>query len=170
MLNDPKEIAEHAISVKLANEEMEQVCVPGSVVITEFMSVMERGTVQHLGSRLRGTLRAGYHSWHAFCHLFPAVTASGIPKKEAIEAIGRTEKEARHLYSGGVLTYDYNGTLDTALVLRSIFQNAEETWIRVGAGIVEMSNPERELAETQEKVSSVARQLVKQNKQLADGL
>lgn len=146
--------------MKLAEEEMEQVCVSGSVVVTEFMSVMDRGTVQHLGSRLRGKLREEYNSWHEFCKLFPAVTASGIPKKEAIEAIGRIEKDSRNLYSGSVLTYDYNGTLDAALVLRSIFQNSEETWVRVGAGIVEMSNPERELAETQEKISSVARQLI----------
>lgn len=162
LLQDPKEIAEHAISVKLADEELEQVCVPGSVAVTEFMSVMERGTVQHLGSRLRGKLRAEYNPWHAFFKLFPAVTASGIPKKEAIEAIGRIEKDARDLYSGGVLTYDSNGTLDAALVLRSIFQNEEETWVRVGAGIVEMSNPERELAETREKISSIAGQLVEE--------
>ncbi|MHB8062137.1 MAG: salicylate synthase [Ruminiclostridium sp.] len=163
LLHDSKEIAEHALSVKLAEEELEQVCASGSVVVTEFMSVMERGTVQHLGSRLRGKLREEYNSWHAFCKLFPAVTASGIPKKEAIEAIGKIEKDSRNLYSGSVLTYDYNGTLDAALVLRSIFQNSEETWVRVGAGIIEMSNPERELTETQEKISSVARQLVTEN-------
>ncbi|MEM5817216.1 MAG: salicylate synthase, partial [Desulfitobacterium hafniense] len=156
LLQDAKEITEHAISVKLADAELEQVCEPDSVAVIEFMSVIERGTVQHLGSRLRGKLRAEYNSWHAFCSLFPAVTASGIPKKEAIEAIGRIEKDARNLYSGGVLTYDDNGTLDAALVLRSIFQNSEETWVRVGAGIVEMSHPQRELTETQEKVSSVA--------------
>lgn len=162
LLHDAKEVAEHAMSVKLADAEMEQVCEPGSVAVIEFMSVIERGTVQHLGSRLRGKLRAEYNSWHAFCNLFPAVTASGIPKKEAIEAIGRMEKDARNLYSGGVLTYDDNGTLDAALVLRSIVQDSEETWVRVGAGIVEMSHPERELTETQEKVSSVAGQLVKE--------
>ena len=55
---------------------------------------------------------------------------------------------------------DKNGYLDAALVLRSIFQNEEETWIRVGAGIVEMSNPNREFTETQEKVRSVASSLV----------
>ncbi|MEA5022351.1 Salicylate synthase [bioreactor metagenome] len=162
LLQDAKEITEHAISVKLADAELEQVCEPDSVAVIEFMSVIERGTVQHLGSRLRGKLRAEYNSWHAFCSLFPAVTASGIPKKEAIEAIGRIEKDARNLYSGAVLTYDDNGTLDAALVLRSIFQNSEETWVRVGAGIVEMSHPQRELTETQEKVSSVARRLVKE--------
>lgn len=160
LLHDTKEIAEHAVSVKLAEEEMKQVCEEDSVVVTEFMSVMERGTVQHLGSRLRGKLKADLNSWHALCKLFPAVTASGIPKKEAIEAIGRIEKEPRGLYSGSVMTYDSDGSLDAALVLRSIFQTDEESWVRVGAGIVDMSGPEREFIETQEKVSSIAKQLI----------
>lgn len=160
LLHDTKEIAEHAISVKLAKEEMEQVCEKDSVVVTEFMSIMERGTVQHLGSRLRGKLKTGLNSWHALCKLFPAVTASGIPKKQAIEAIGRIEKDVRGLYSGSVMTYDKDGALDAALVLRSIFQTNQETWARVGAGIVDMSNPEREFTETQEKVSSIAKELI----------
>lgn len=116
-----------------------------------------------ISPRLKGKLKKELNSWHALCKLFPAVTASGIPKREAIEAIGRIEKEPRGLYSGSVMTYDSNGSLDAALVLRSIFQTNEETWVRVGAGIVDMSKPEREFTETQEKVSSIARQLIKEN-------
>lgn len=160
LYNDSKEIAEHAISVKLADDELLQVCEAGTVMVSEFMSILERGTVQHLGSRLKGILKEGCNSWDAFCKLFPAVTASGIPKREAIEAIGRIEKEGRELYSGSVLLYDFDGTLDAALVLRSVFQTPASTWTRVGAGIVEMSRPEREYEETCEKVSSVARHLV----------
>lgn len=161
LLDDTKEIAEHAVSVKLADEELQKVCKMDTVVVTEFMSIMERGTVQHIGSRLRGTIKDEYNSWHAFNKLFPAVTASGIPKKESIDAIGRLEKDARDLYSGSVLIYDSNGALDAALVLRTIFQNSKETWIRAGAGIIEMSKPEREFEETCEKLSSVSKQLIK---------
>ncbi|MTI60078.1 MAG: salicylate synthase [Firmicutes bacterium] len=160
LLNDPKEIAEHAVSVKLAYEELKEVCNQDSVVVSDFMSVLERGTVQHIASRLKGKLKVGYNSWHAFNKLFPSVTASGIPKKESIEAIGRIEKDARDLYSGSVLTYDENGSLDAALVLRTIFQNNTESWLRVGAGIVEMSKPERELEETCEKLRSFSQQLI----------
>ena len=130
------------------------------MVVTEFMSIMERGTVQHLGSRLRGKLKTNLNAWHALCKLFPAVTASGIPKREAIEAIGRIEQDGRGLYSGSVMICDSNGALDAALVLRSIFQTAQESWVRVGAGIVDMSKPEREFTETQEKVSCIAGKLV----------
>lgn len=160
LLKDPKEIAEHAASVKLALEEMEKVCMEGSVSVIKFMDVLERGTVQHLASRLKGKLNNNFNEWHAFSALFPAVTASGIPKVQCIDAIDRLEKNARGLYSGGVFTYDQSGNLDVALVLRTAFQNNLETWVRVGAGIVKLSNPERELEETKEKVSSILDKLV----------
>src|SRR5690606_10781577 len=89
--NDTKEIAEHAVSVRLAIEELEQVCAADSVHVAQFMQVCRRGTVQHLGSRVKGRLGAGKTAWHALQALFPAVTASGIPKHEAIEAIGQLE-------------------------------------------------------------------------------
>lgn len=160
LLRDPKEIAEHAVSVKLAYEELEKVCELNSVHVNEFMSVLKRGTVQHLASRLKGKLKKEYNEWHGFNALFPAVTASGIPKKKAIEAIEILEEEPRDLYSGSVLTYDNDGTIDAALVLRSIYQDDKNTWLRAGAGIVELSLPERELVETCEKLSSVSKKLI----------
>ncbi|MBY9080397.1 salicylate synthase [Paenibacillus sp. HN-1] len=160
LINDPKEIAEHAVSVKLAFEELEQVCDSGTIVVSDFMSVMNRGTVQHLGSRLRGKLKDGCSAWHALRVLFPAVTASGIPKREAIEAIGLIEDQPRNLYSGSVLTVDSSGALDAALVLRTIFQQDGAAWLQAGAGVVGMSLPARELEETREKLSSFSARLV----------
>ncbi|MNV66466.1 Isochorismate synthase/isochorismate lyase [compost metagenome] len=121
---------------------------------------MNRGTVQHLASRLRGKLKHGCSAWHALRALFPAVTASGIPKQEAIEAIGLIEDQPRNLYSGSVLTVDSSGALDAALVLRTIFQQDGAAWLQAGAGIVSMSSPARELEETREKLSSFSARLV----------
>ena len=45
LLTDSKEIAEHAISVQLAFEELERCCQKDSVAIINFMDVLERGTV-----------------------------------------------------------------------------------------------------------------------------
>lgn len=160
LVSDPKEIMEHAISIRLAFDELKQVCAHDSVQVGEFMQVCRRGTVQHLGSRVHGRLDSGRTAWDAFRSLFPAVTASGIPKREAIDAIGRYEPVQRGLYSGCVLIADSDGALDAALVLRSMYQDEERAWLRAGAGIVAMSTPERELEETREKLTSVSRFLV----------
>lgn len=82
LLGDPKEIFEHAISVQVAQDELRAVCDAASVRVTEFMGVKERGSVQHLSSRVSGQLQPGRNAWHAFAGLFPAVTASGIPRRQ----------------------------------------------------------------------------------------
>ncbi|WP_433259922.1 salicylate synthase [Actinosynnema sp. CS-041913] len=160
LVGDAKEIFEHAISVKVSFEELTRVCDPRTVGVSDYMTVKQRGSVQHLGSRVTGRLAAGRTAWDAFAVLFPAVTASGIPKLPAYEVIRRHESEPRGLYAGTVLTVSADGGLDAALVLRSIYQEHGRTWLRAGAGIVEQSRPAREYEETCEKLRSVAEHLV----------
>lgn len=160
LLGSAKEIYEHAISVKVGTDELAGICEPGSVEVPEFMVIRERGSVQHLASRVAGRLADGRRMWDAFGAVFPAVTASGVPKDAAYNAIRRHETEARGLYSGAVMTVDHTGELDAALVLRSAYRKGGRTWLRAGAGIVGQSTPEREFEETCEKLDSVARFLV----------
>jgi len=51
---------------------------------------------------------------------------------------------------------DSHGMLDAALVLRTAFQHRGQAWVQAGAGIVSLSQPERELEETREKLASIA--------------
>ncbi|WP_369229453.1 salicylate synthase [Streptomyces sp. R21] len=158
LLGDPKEIHEHAISVRLALEDLNAVC--DGIGVSEYMTVLDRGTVQHLASTVTGRLRPGFGPWDAFAALFPAVTATGIPKAPAYPLIRTLEGEPRGLYAGAVLTCDGDGTLDAALVLRSIFRQDDQCWLQAGAGVVRHSLPEREHEETCEKLRSVAHHLV----------
>ncbi|MGH3794137.1 MAG: salicylate synthase [Pseudonocardiaceae bacterium] len=170
LLQDAKEIFEHAISVKASWDELAELCESHSVAVDDFMTVKRRGTVQHLASSISGQLAAGNGPWDAFAALFPAVTASGIPKRAAYGCIRRHELQARGLYSGAVLTVDHTGALDAALVLRTIFQQGGKTWLQAGAGIVEQSRPEREFEETCEKLRSVALHLVRAEPDYDPGL
>ncbi|HLL33505.1 salicylate synthase [Streptomyces sp.] len=168
LLNDVKEVFEHAISVKVSCSEMNEVCTPGSVVVDDFMTVKERGTVQHLASSVSGRLADGLSAWDAFKALFPAVTASGVPKREAYRSISRNEPHPRGLYSGTVMTVDSSGAMDSALVLRTLFTDhtgSGRSWLQAGAGIVEHSTAEREYRETCEKLLSVALHIVPAQRQ-----
>lgn len=151
---DPKEIHEHAVSVREAVAEMRTVCTEDSIAVSDFMSVSVRGSVQHLASTVRGRLAEAATSWRAFEALFPAITASGIPKPRALEAIARLD-EPRGLYSGAVVTATSRGELDAALVLRAVYEEDGRAWLRAGAGIVAGSSPDREFEETCEKLASV---------------
>ncbi|AIR96909.1 putative salicylate synthase [Streptomyces glaucescens] len=160
LLADPKELHEHAISVKVAVDELAGSCEAETVAVTEFMTVKERGTVQHLASKVVGRLPEGADPWQAFAAVFPAVTASGVPKPAAYEAISRYESQARGPYAGAVMKVTQDGAMDAALVLRSAYARDGRTWLRAGAGVVEQSRAERELEETREKLMSVSRSLV----------
>ncbi|MEW2219658.1 salicylate synthase [Streptomyces sp. NPDC006990] len=156
LLSDPKEIHEHVVSVLLAWEEMAAVCRPGSVVAEEFMTVRQRGSVQHLASRLAGRLREDAGPWDAFASLFPAITATGVSKRDALHALARHEDVPRGLYGGAVFRGSTAGALDAALVLRTLVGDGDETWLRAGAGVTAHSSPDRETEETCEKLRSVA--------------
>ncbi|HAK0820312.1 TPA: salicylate synthase [Salmonella enterica] len=158
--SDSKEIVEHVISVKAAIGELDTLCVRDSVTVTDLMSVRERGSVQHLGSQVCGKLASGRDAWDAFDVLFPAITASGIPKIPALAAILRLETVPRELYSGAILMLEGDRSFEAALVLRSAFQDEQRSWIQAGAGVIAQSNALRELTETCEKLSSVAPYLV----------
>ncbi|WP_280435244.1 salicylate synthase [Nocardia carnea] len=158
LLSDPKEIYEHATSVRLAYTELDSVGSPTRV--SEFLTVKERGSVQHLASRVETLLPDGRTSWDALAAVYPAITASGIPKAPACAAIDDLEPGTRGLYSGAVVRADSTGFLDAALVLRAVYQRAGRSWLRAGAGVVTGSTPAREYEETCEKLACIAPYLV----------
>ena len=157
--SNSKEIVEHAISVRSSLQEINEIAEPGTAVVTDFMTVRERGSVQHLGSTISARLDPSSDRMDALEALFPAVTASGIPKADGVEAILRLD-EGRGLYSGAVVTVSADGGLDAALTLRAAYERDGKTWLRAGAGIIEESEPEREFEETCEKLSTLAPYLV----------
>lgn len=158
--SDGKEIAEHAMSVRSSLLEITEVAEPGSPAVVDFMTVRERGSVQHLGSTVTARLDASKDRMHALEALFPAVTASGIPKGNAVDAILRLDESPRQLYSGAVVMFSADGGLDAALTLRTAYEHDGRTWLRAGAGIVGASQPDREFEETCEKLTTLAPYLV----------
>lgn len=158
--SNSKEIVEHAISVRSSLLEISEVATPGSAVITDFMTVRERGSVQHLGSTVRARLDSSKDRMDALETLFPAVTASGIPKAASVDAILRLDESPRDLYSGAVVMFSADGGLDAALTLRAAYERDGRTWLRAGAGIIEASQPDREFEETCEKLTTLAPYLV----------
>jgi salicylate synthetase len=158
--SNSKEIVEHAISVRSSLREITEIAEPGTAVVTDFMTVRERGSVQHLGSTISAQLDPSSDRMDALEALFPAVTASGIPKAAGVEAILRLDEGPRGLYSGAVVMVSADGGLDAALTLRAAYECDGKTWLRAGAGIIEASEPEREFEETCEKLSTLAPYLI----------
>jgi salicylate synthetase len=158
--SNSKEIVEHAISVRTSLQEINEIAEPGTAAVIDFMTVRERGSVQHLGSTINARLDSSSDRMDALEALFPAVTASGIPKAAGVEAVLRLDERPRGLYSGAVVVVSADGGLDAALTLRAAYECDGKSWLRAGAGIIEASEPEREFEETCEKLSTLAPYLI----------
>ena len=84
---------------------------PGTATVTDFMTIRERGSVQHLGSTVGARLDPSMDRMDALEALFPAVTASGIPKAEGVDAILRHDEapEKDVAFVGGIDITTYLG-------------------------------------------------------------
>jgi anthranilate synthase component 1 len=152
---DPKERAEHVMLVDLARNDVGRISEFGSVRVPEYMSVERFSHVQHLVSRVEGRLREGLDALDALAALFPAGTVSGAPKVRAMELIAQLEKTARGPYAGAVGYLSFNGNMDMAITIRTIWADQKNVYTRAGAGIVYDSVPEREWLETENKLQAM---------------
>jgi anthranilate synthase component I len=104
-----------------------------------------------------GELRPGCDALDALRAVFPAGTLSGAPKVRAMQLIAELERERRGLYGGAVGYLGYDGSLDTAITIRSAVLSGGRIHLHSGAGIVAGSVPEREFEETEHKANAMKR-------------
>lgn len=157
LLADRKERAEHVMLVDLARNDVGRVARAGSVVVTRYMQVERFSHVQHLVSHVEARLRDGCDALDALRAVFPAGTLSGAPKVRAMQLISQFEQERRGVYGGAVGYLGYDGSLDTAIAIRSAVLSKGWIHVHAGAGIVAGSVPEREFEETEHKTAAMRR-------------
>jgi anthranilate synthase component 1 len=159
LLSDEKECAEHAMLVDLARNDVGHVSEFGTVKVAEYMKVQRFSHVQHMVSRVVGTLRDNCNSFDALRACFPAGTVSGAPKVSAMEIIEESESTRRGPYAGAVGYFSSNGDSDFAITIRTLVVNGKRASVQVGAGIVADSQPEREWYETEQKAGALLKAL-----------
>lgn len=155
MLMDEKERAEHCMLVDLARNDLNKVCELDSVHVPEFMRVDAFSHVQHIVSKVQGSLAPGKGAVEVLAAVFPAGTVSGAPKPRAMEIIAELEGRARGPYAGGVGYLSLNGNMDSAIAIRSAFCAEGRLLLQAGAGIVADSDPHREYLETEHKLGAL---------------
>lgn len=165
MLLDEKERAEHCMLVDLARNDLGKVCELDSVHVPEYMQASAFSHVQHILSKVQGTLTKGRDAIDALAAVFPAGTVSGAPKPRAMEIIAELEGRPRGPYAGGVGYLSLNGNMDSAITIRSAFCTAGRLHMQAGAGIVADSDPHREYLETEHKLGALSASLAR----LAEG-
>ncbi len=151
---DPKELAEHAMLVDLARNDVGRVATTASVEVTTLRDVERYAHVMHIVSEVHGRLADGLDAFDAVRAVFPAGTVSGAPKVRAMQAIAELEDEKRGPY-GGAVGYFSPTDVECAITIRSALIRDGVATVHAGAGIVADSIPDREAAEVAAKAASM---------------
>lgn len=157
LLADAKELSEHQMLVDLSIEELTGICDPPSVRVSDLMRVERYSHVMHIVSVVEGTLANGRTSLDALAATMPMGTASGAPKRRAIEIIDELETQRRGPYAGAFGYLSVEGDMDMALTLRTMVVKDGRIHLQAGAGVVAESDPAREYQECLNKLAALRR-------------
>jgi anthranilate synthase component I len=155
LLTNEKERAEHLMLVDLGRNDLGAVCNVGSVRVDELMRIERYSHVMHIVSSIVGELRDDCDALDLFAAAFPAGTVTGTPKIRAMQMIDELEPVARGFYAGSVAHIDFNGDMDSCIVLRCVAVAGGRAYWQASAGIVADSDPQAEYEEIAHKTRIV---------------
>lgn len=153
--NSSKDRSELLMIVDLERNDLNHVCEPGSVCVTEHFAVETYATVFHLVTTIVGKLRQGLNAVDLIPAAFPGGSITGAPKIRAMEIIDELEHDRRNLYTGSMGYFSFGGNCDFNIVIRTAVHQDGAYYLGVGGGITCESDLEFEYEETLQKARAV---------------
>lgn len=151
--NNPKEKAEHVMLVDLARNDLSK--KSEEIKVETYAEIQYFSHVIHMVSQVKGRLFDNVNGIDIYADTFPAGTLSGAPKYRALEIINEIEKVSRNFYGGAIGFIGFDGSINHAIIIRSILSKNNELTYQAGAGIVADSTPNGELNEVNNKVAAL---------------
>ncbi|KQP01215.1 anthranilate synthase component I family protein [Leifsonia sp. Leaf264] len=150
-----KEQAENLMIVDLMRNDLGRVAALGSVRVTSLLAVESYAQVHQLVSTVEAELDAGLTGIDAVEACFPAGSMTGAPKISAMRILAGLEQGPRGIYSGAFGFLGVDGSIDLAMVIRSIVLTTDAATIGSGGGITALSIPAEEVEETRVKARAL---------------
>lgn len=154
LLASEKEKSELTMCTDVDRNDKSRICEAGSVQVIGRRQIEMYSRLIHTVDHVEGYLREGFDAVDAFLTHMWVVTVTGAPKLWAMNFIEKHEKSPRKWYGGAVGWFNFNGDLNTGLVLRTARLKEGLAEVRVGATLLYDSVPEAEEAETRLKASA----------------
>ncbi len=150
LLKDEKENAEHVMLVDLARNDLSKNA--RNVKVSKMKEIQFYSHVIHIVSNVEGQMNDGGSALEILGDTFPAGTLSGAPKNKALRLIDRYEPTPRDFYGGCIGYIGINGETNHAITIRSFLSKKNTLHYQAGAGIINESKEENELAEVNNKL------------------
>ena len=154
-----KDMAELAMIVDLERNDLNRVCLPGSVAVTRRAGGLHTRDVVHLEACVVGHAAPETRLRDLLTAVLPGGSVTGAPKIAACRAIARLEPVPRSVYCGALGVIRRGGDLTLALPIRTGYAVGGELHFHSGCGIVWDSDAAAEELESRAKVRSWLRAL-----------
>ncbi len=142
-----KDRAENVMIVDLLRNDLGRSCRPGSIHVPQLVGLESYATVHHLTSVVTGELRPDCSWVDLLRACWPGGSISGAPKLRACQRLAELEPVPRGPYCGSLLRRDWDGSLDSSILIRTLLLKDRELRLQAGCGIVADSDPEAEAEE-----------------------
>ncbi|HUP25791.1 MAG TPA: isochorismate synthase [Thermoanaerobaculia bacterium] len=146
----PKDRREHAWVVRHLVERLRPLC--SRLDWAAEPQVLALQHVLHLETEIDGELRERRHVLELVERLHPTPAVAGYPVAAAGRWLAEQEESLRGWYAGPVGWFDDAGDGDFRVALRAMLVTPSRAFLYAGAGVVEGSDPEAELRETDLKL------------------
>lgn len=156
LLRSAKDLAEHQLVVDAVRGALGDLCERVEAPPAEALPLHG---LAHLGTRVEGHLRGGAahgaDALAALARLHPTPAVAGTPTDAALAFLSRYEGFHRGRYAGPVGWLDCRGDGEWWLSIRVAEIDGAHARLSAGVGLVEGSDPDQELAETQLKIQAM---------------
>lgn len=154
LLCSAKDREEHAVVIRAIAAALAPLC--SSLDIPDGPELVRTRAMWHLATRIRGRLiDRSVTSLDLAAALHPTPAVCGTPPDRARRAIGALEPIDRGYYAGAVGWQDTSGDGEWIVAIRCGEVEGDTVRLWAGAGLVEASDPEGELAETTAKFGTL---------------
>jgi para-aminobenzoate synthetase component 1 len=157
LLNSVKNRAENTMIVDLLRNDLSKTCTPDSVQVDKLCAIESFAGLHHLVSTVSGTLQSNKQALDLLRACFPGGSITGAPKIRAMEIIEELEGARRGPYCGALAYIDFNGDMDSNILIRTLIYERGKLCFSVGGGITLNSDPAEEYEETLVKASKIFR-------------
>jgi len=155
LLNSKKDESELTMCTDVDRNDKSRICEPGSVRVIGRRQIEMYSRLIHTVDHVEGTLREEFDALDAFLTHTWAVTVTGAPKAWAMQFIEDHERSPRKWYGGAIGLIGFDGHMNTGLTLRTIQIKDGIAQVRVGATLLNDSDPDEEEKETRLKGSAL---------------
>ncbi len=136
LITNEKDRAENIMIVDLLRNDLGKVCETGSILVSELLKLESYSKVHHLTSVIQGKIKINTNWIDLLKACWPGGSITGAPKVRACQRIYELEEFARGPYCGSFLKLDWDGSLDSNILIRSFILKDKKIDIYAGCGIV----------------------------------